>query len=187
MSSLNVNLLRHTGRPIFRRNPRIFPPAKSLFLVYFNTIQVNFFERKNHIYKIQLRPNYWQRGGKTTIYEWPQSGSLFGKCLIFLSRDLLALSYKHQNVSTVDTVETEEAFDPELAVVNDEWNQKTKVQRENYYLQFFSGKIMDSLTRREDYDRLEVDRIEKLRAKLLSVMARNFFSILNLIFDSPER
>ncbi len=86
------------------------------------------------------------------------------------SRDLLRHTYKVKESSQADSTGiAEKAFDPELTLINDEWNRETKVAREQYYQQAFSEKLVDNLSRREDYDRQEAERIEKLKNKLLSI------------------
>lgn len=63
----------------------------------------------------------------------------------------------------------EQAFDEELIAINDKWNEQTKLMRENFYIKHFSEKINETLIRRREYDQKELERIEKLKEKLLSM------------------
>ncbi|CDS41873.1 conserved hypothetical protein [Echinococcus multilocularis] len=63
----------------------------------------------------------------------------------------------------------ERAFDEDLIAINERWNSDTKLGREYYYVEHFNGKIAELLQKREEYDKKEAQRMEILRAKLLSV------------------
>ncbi|KAL5968769.1 Gag-Pol polyprotein [Taenia solium] len=67
---------------------------------------------------------------------------------------------------------SEKAFDEELISINEKWNYQTKLGREHYYFEYFNGKIAGVLQKREEYDMEEVQRMEELKAKLLSIKNR---------------
>nr|CDS16849.1 Pfam-B_7133 domain containing protein [Echinococcus granulosus] len=63
----------------------------------------------------------------------------------------------------------EKAFDEDLITINEKWNSDTKLGREYYYVEHFNRKIAELLQKREEYDKKEAQRMEILKAKLLSV------------------
>lgn len=63
----------------------------------------------------------------------------------------------------------EKAFDEELIAINEKWNSQTKLEREYHYFEYFNGKIAELLKKRAEYDMEESQRMELLKAKLLSV------------------
>ncbi|VDK25490.1 unnamed protein product [Taenia asiatica] len=88
---------------------------------------------------------------------------------------------------------SEKAFDGELISINEKWNYQTKLGREHYYFEYFNEKIAGVLQKREEYDTEEVQRMEELRAKLLSMKSRgkemvtheNIDECVNEIMSSP--
>ncbi|VDK73016.1 unnamed protein product [Dibothriocephalus latus] len=127
MSSLVPRFVRSARKPAVRRNPRIYPPTKGIFVLTCD-FQANF--------------------------------------CVHLLRTTFALKSPESSPEIV----SEQAFDPSLVLINDEWNRETKKLREEYFVSHFSEKIMEHLTKRQDYDDKENARVEKLKEKMLSML-----------------
>ena len=72
---------------------------------------------------------------------------------------------------------SEKAFDEKLIAINEEWNEKTRTQREHHYVQVFSESIAENLMKREEYDQMEAQRIAILKERLLSMKVSVRFPI----------
>ncbi|KAH9283181.1 hypothetical protein ECG_04833 [Echinococcus granulosus] len=137
MASTRLALLRHKVTPTFRRNPRVFPPAKSKLLRVREP-------RVSDPVETELLSKWWS-------------------------------DYKLQMAAVVETGASEscrvceKAFDEDLITINEKWNSDTKLGREYYYVEHFNRKIAELLQKREEYDKKEAQRMEILKAKLLSV------------------
>ncbi|VDL19985.1 unnamed protein product [Hymenolepis diminuta] len=147
MASAKLALLKHKGTPIFRRNPRVFPPAKSKLLRV----------KQPHIkdpVEFELL-NQW----------WPEY-----KRRMAAIQDALKYCFSTNEKESSTRLEVvEEAFDDELIAINDKWNAEAELMREDFYLKDFNEKIVETLIRRKEYDQMELERIEKLKEKLFSM------------------
>nr|CDS31722.1 mitochondrial ribosomal protein S26 [Hymenolepis microstoma] len=144
MSSTVLSLLKHKGTPIFRRNPRVFPPAKSKLLRI----------KQPHIpdpVEYELLNQWWPEYKRQTA----AIQDVLKHCFLV-----------NEEESSTRREVREEAFDDELIAINDKWNAEAKLARENFYLKDFNEKITETLIRRKEYDQMELERIEKLKKKL---------------------
>uniref|UniRef100_A0A0R3WNF1 Small ribosomal subunit protein mS26 n=1 Tax=Hydatigena taeniaeformis TaxID=6205 RepID=A0A0R3WNF1_HYDTA len=147
MASARLALLKREGRPIFRRNPRIFPPAKSKLLRVREP-------RVRDPVETELLNKWW------SDYRRQMAAIV----------DALRYCFESKGDRDSDPYRVnEKVFDEELIAINERWNAQTKLAREHYYFEDFNRKIAKLLEKREKYDAEAVKRMEALRAKTLSM------------------
>uniref|UniRef100_A0A5K3G2A5 Enhancer of polycomb-like protein n=1 Tax=Mesocestoides corti TaxID=53468 RepID=A0A5K3G2A5_MESCO len=89
---------------------------------------------------------------------------------MYYLRGVLRYSLKAKEVGPQNTNDVAgEDLDHDLIAVNDSWNSQTKRERERYYTYHFNEKIMESLSRRKEYDQTDAICIEMLKKRLMSV------------------
>uniref|UniRef100_A0A0X3Q0L5 Small ribosomal subunit protein mS26 n=1 Tax=Schistocephalus solidus TaxID=70667 RepID=A0A0X3Q0L5_SCHSO len=147
MSSVVPRFVRSARKPIFRRNPRIYPPTKGKMLRVRQPTPIDPVEDN-------LLKKWWSDYKLQTV------------AIGHLLRSTFAL----KSPDSLPEIVVEQAFDPPLVLINDAWNCETKKLREEYFVSHFSEKIMETLTKRQEYDDREKARVEELKRKFLSML-----------------